>query len=98
LKSETSEPSILRESLILAYGAAGRVQKQRMLYLKGRTRIHIDRVTDLGSFLELEVVLEDNETTETGIEEAKTLLSRLGVENPQLVETAYVDLLYQIDA
>ncbi len=42
LKSVTPEPSTLRESLNLAYGAAGRVQKQRMLYFKGRTRIHMN--------------------------------------------------------
>ena len=94
LKSETPEPSILRESLVLAYGAAGRVQKRRLLYFKGRTRIHVDRVEGLGNFLELEVVLEDNETKERGVEEAMILLSQLGIENSQLVETAYVDLLY----
>jgi predicted adenylyl cyclase CyaB len=98
LKSETPEPSILRESLILAYGAAGRVQKRRLLYYKGRTRIHVDRVKGLGNFLELEVVLDDNETKEKGIEEARLLLSQLGVEDSQLVEAAYVDLLYQNDA
>ena len=94
LKSETPEPSILRESLVLGYGAAGRVQKRQLLYFKGRTRIHVDRVEGLGNFLELEVVLEDNETKERGVEEAMILLSQLGIEDSQLVETAYVDLLY----
>ena len=98
LKSETPEPSVLRESLILAYGAAGRVQKRRLLYFKGRTRIHVDQVKGLGDFLELEVVLDDNETNESGIEEAMLLLSQLNVADSQLVETAYVDLLYNNDA
>ncbi len=93
LKSETPEPLVLRESLILAYGAAGRVQKRRLLYFKGRTRIHVDRVKGLGNFLELEVVLDDNETKERGFEEAKLLLSQLGIGDSQMVETAYVDLL-----
>ena len=97
LKSETPEPSILRESLTLAYGSAGRVQKRRLLYFKGRTRIHVDRVKGLGNFLELEVVLDDDETNERGIEEARLLLSQLGVEDSQLVETAYVDLLRRAD-
>ncbi len=98
LISKTSEPSTLREALNLAYGAAGRVQKRRMVYLVGRTRIHLDRVKGLGNFLELEVVLEDSETSEDGVEEAKAILSRLGVKDAQLTEGAYVDLLYQNDA
>jgi predicted adenylyl cyclase CyaB len=93
LRSPTSSPETLRDVLTLAYGQAGRVQKQRTLFLAGRTRIHLDRVAGLGNFLELEVVLEDYEPSEVGINEAYDLMARLGVESAQLVETAYVDLL-----
>lgn len=93
LISKTSEPSILREALTMAYGSAGRVQKRRVLYLIGRTRVHLDRVEGLGEFLELEVVLKDNESSENGIEEAKKILLQLDVDDTQLVEGAYVDLL-----
>ncbi len=97
LISETSEPSSLREALNLAYGTTGGVQKRRMLYFVGRTRIHLDRVKGLGNFLELEVVLADSETSDDGFEEAKAILCRLGVKDTQLLEGAYVDLLSQID-
>jgi predicted adenylyl cyclase CyaB len=93
LRSPTSSPATLREVLTLAYGQTGRVQKQRTLFLSGRTRIHLDRVAGLGDFLELEVVLEDNEPSEVGVSEAHELMARLGVEPSQLVEEAYVDLL-----
>lgn len=93
LRSPTSSPETLREVLTLAYGQAGRVQKQRTLFLAGRTRIHLDRVAGLGNFLELEVVLEDNEPSEIGVSEAHELMARLGLELSQLVEGAYVDLL-----
>lgn len=92
LRSATSTPSILRESLSLAYGQAGRVVKHRILFLVGRTRIHLDRVDGLGHFLELEVVLGENEPAESGVSEAHALMSRLGIEVHQLVEGAYVDL------
>ncbi|MEE4637287.1 MAG: class IV adenylate cyclase, partial [Wenzhouxiangella sp.] len=57
----TRDPEGLRETLALAYGELGRVVKRRTLYLAGRTRIHLDRVQDLGDFMELEVVLADGE-------------------------------------
>lgn len=96
LCSPTSAPQALRESLSLAYGQAGRVQKHRTLFLVGRTRVHLDRVAGLGHFLELEVVLEEDEPSEAGVREAHELMARLGVEPSQLVEGAYVDLLAQV--
>jgi predicted adenylyl cyclase CyaB len=93
LVSPTSTPETLRQTLSLAYGQAGRVRKHRTLFMIGRTRVHLDRVQDLGHFLELEVVLSDGESAENGIREAHELLARLGVEPSQLVEGAYVDLL-----
>lgn len=95
LRSSTSEPETLRESLSLAYGQAGRVQKHRTLFLVGRTRIHLDRVAGLGHFLELEVVLEEHESSEAGVREAHEIMAQLGVEPSQLIEGAYVDLLVQ---
>jgi len=98
LRSATASPGTLRQSLALAYGEAGRVRKQRTLFLAGRTRIHLDSVEGLGCFLELEVVLTDDEPVEAGIREAHELMARLGIERSQLVEEAYVDLLAQRDA
>jgi predicted adenylyl cyclase CyaB len=91
--SRTDAPDTLREALTLAYGTAGRVRKQRRLYLAGRTRIHLDRVEGLGEFLELEVVLREDETPDAGMEEARSLMAGLGVAPQQLLSGAYVDLL-----
>ena len=89
----TSSPDLLREVLVSGYGQAGRVLKTRQLFRVGRTRIHLDRVEGLGDFLELEVVLAEGETAESGMEIAHDLLEKLGVSDEQLVEEAYVDLL-----
>jgi predicted adenylyl cyclase CyaB len=93
LLSPTSAPETLRQTLSLAYGQAGRVRKHRTLFMIGRTRIHLDRVQDLGHFLELKVVLSDGESAELGIREAHELMAKLGVDPSQLVDGAYVDLL-----
>ena len=93
LRSTTTTPEILRESLSSAYGEAGRVLKTRTLFHRGRTRIHLDRVAGLGDFLELEVVLADDESFDTGLREASDLLARLGIEERQLIAEGYVDLI-----
>ena len=95
LRSPTSSPDTLRELCAQAYGQSGRVRKNRILFLAGRTRIHLDDVEGLGHFLELEVVLAEGESSEAGIREAHDLMARLGVEPSQLIEGAYVDLLAQ---
>lgn len=91
--SETHDPDSLRETLTLAYGAAGRVIKQRTLFMTGQTRLHLDRVKGLGDYLEFEVVLAEDETPEQGIAIAEDLLERLGIDRQELVDQAYVDLL-----
>ncbi|TGV06151.1 CYTH domain-containing protein [Alcaligenaceae bacterium 429] len=95
LISSTTQPQQLREVLAAAHGVVGRVIKHRTLVIAGRTRIHLDRVENLGEFLELEVVLEDGESSEAGMKEAYALMQQLGVGEEQLIEGAYVDLLAQ---
>lgn len=94
----THEPESLRETLSLAWGQIGRVQKKRTLLLVGRTRIHLDRVQGLGHFLELEVVLEEDEPLEAGMQEANDIMALLGVEPSRLIEGAYLDLLLRQQA
>jgi predicted adenylyl cyclase CyaB len=92
----TKSPDTLRTALSLAYGQIGRVRKHRTLFLMGRTRIHLDRVEGLGDFLELEVVLEQDESVQDGAVLAEELLVKLGILPEQLVEEAYVDLIAKV--
>jgi len=92
--SPTASPDSLRDALTLAYGSAGRVRKHRTLYLIGRTRVHLDRVESLGHFLELEVVLAEGESPDAGVKEARALMTALGLADDQLIDGAYVDLLW----
>lgn len=91
--SATSTPDALREALARALGVVGRVRKRRVLYLVGRTRVHLDEVEGLGCFVEIEVVLADGESEHAGTDEANAMMARLGIDASQLVEDAYVDLL-----
>ena len=89
----TSAPDALRDTLALAHGEAGRVRKHRTLFVVGRTRVHLDSVEGLGSFVELEVVMDDGDEAAAAIQEAHDLMGRLGIAPSQLVVGAYVDMM-----
>jgi adenylate cyclase class IV len=93
VRSPTTSPQTLREALTRALGQIGRVRKQRTLLLAGRTRIHLDRVEGLGDFVELEVVLADDEAESEGLAEAHRLMQALGIAPGELLAGAYLDLL-----
>lgn len=87
------QPDLLREALSRACGVLGRVRKRRWLVMAGRTRLHFDEVEGLGSFIEIEVVLADDEPERAGMVEAQTLLARMRIAESNLLTGAYLDLI-----
>ncbi|CAG2062367.1 unnamed protein product [Timema podura] len=76
-----------------ALGSKGVVSKTRQLFMVGQTRIHIDAVEGLGNFMELEVMLLEDQLVEDGQEIAYSLMSKLGVNKEDLIAGAYMDLI-----
>jgi adenylate cyclase class IV len=93
VRAPTSDPAALREALARAHGVVGRVRKSRWLLMAGATRIHLDRVEDLGDFMELEVVLRDDQSVADGEAIAESLMAQLGIGDDQRLAGAYLDLL-----
>ena len=91
--SRTSEPDSLKAVLQMSLGIRGVVRKQRTLYLVGQTRIHLDEVEGLGSFVELEVVMRANQSHADGVRIARRLMGQLEIQDSDLIEQAYIDLL-----
>lgn len=87
------DPATLKRMLTAALGVRGTVTKHRDVYLVGQTRIHIDTVAGLGTFLELEVVLAASDTMDSGEAIARDLLRVLHVPAGTLRSGAYIDLL-----
>jgi len=84
---------MLHTVLAAALGVRGRVRKRRWLYLVGQTRVHLDEVEGLGRFVELEYVLRPGEAREDGFRVVADLQAQLGIEEQDLLDTAYLDLL-----
>lgn len=87
------DPDSLCASLAEALGVDAMVRKLRRLYRVGRTRIHLDEVEGLGHYMELEVVLREDESPAAGEREASELAALLGVEERDRTSCAYADLL-----
>jgi len=93
--THTSAPLELREVLDRALGVLAVVKKRRLLYLLKQTRIHLDEVENLGSFIELEVVLLPGQAAEEGGRIVHDLMQRLEIAESDLISCAYADLLSQ---
>ena len=91
--SKTSSPKTLKEIVAQVLPVVGQVIKQRWLYLVGQTRIHFDRVENLGEFIELEVVLEKQQRPSEGEHIAAEWMKKIEIAPEDLLGEAYVDLL-----
>jgi len=91
--SRTAEPRKLMIVLESALDIRGVVRKKRLLYCVGNTRVHLDEVDGLGTFMELEVVLSTGQRIEEGEAIAAQLMATLGIDESDLVPGAYIDLI-----
>ena len=92
-RTPVPEPRSMDELLRRLSGQLDVVTKRREIFLVGSTRIHLDNVDGLGSFVELEVVLSPEQTEADGEAIAADLIGKLGIQRDALVAGAYVDLL-----
>jgi predicted adenylyl cyclase CyaB len=91
------DPAAVQVMLSAALGVEGVVKKKRSLYTVGNARLHLDTVEGLGTFLEIEVVLSEEQTAEAGTKIAWDLANRLGIGADDLLRHAYIDLLRHQD-
>ena len=91
----SDDPASFSRILESALPIRGVVTKRRYLYLIGQTRVHLDEVEGLGTFMELEVVLSKGQTSEYGATIADDLMIKLGIQTEDLISGAYIDLLEQ---
>jgi predicted adenylyl cyclase CyaB len=90
-----ADPEAMRAVLDHGLGEKGVVKKVRHLFLYRHTRIHLDEVEGLGSFVELETVLSDIDETE-GRKELSEVAEALGLRPEDSLAKPYVELLVEI--
>lgn len=91
--AKTTEPLAMQTALSKALGVVGIVEKKRLLYKTGQTRIHLDQVAGLGNFLELEYVLSPREDIDIAKSLVADLMRYLEITSNDLIANAYIDML-----
>lgn len=90
--ADVSAPLVVKEALAAALGIRIVVQKARHLFLLRNVRIHLDHVTELGDFIEIEAVAsaDSNLTSEHRI--VRHLQGALGISD-KIVKWGYAERL-----
>lgn len=91
--SNIAQPSSMRAVLAESLGVIGQVRKHRTMFMIDNTRVHLDQVEGLGTYLEFEVMLSQSQSVDEGKQIALALMNKLGVDLATLVKGAYLDLL-----
>jgi len=90
------QPSI-KPLLSGALGILAIVEKTRTLYLWENVRIHLDRVTGLGEFIEFEAVLSEDYDEEDGRRKLEHLTASFGLRPEDLFDGSYLDMIRAIE-
>ena len=88
-----AEPGPLKRGLASTLGIRVVVEKRRTLLLWHNVRIHLDDVTDLGSFVEFEAVMTDGEDEATAYDRVATLATALKLDPQDRIATSYSNLI-----
>lgn len=92
--SKTDDPSTLKTLLTAALGIETIVKKHREIWMFKNTRIHLDRVADLGQYIELETVFQGQTETEA-ITEHQHVKNILHLDTVDPVAVSYSDLIIE---
>jgi predicted adenylyl cyclase CyaB len=87
------DPAGLKAALTAALGVRGVVRKRRAIYLWHNVRIHLDEVEGLGTFVEFEAVLSDNDDEATAVRRLEELGRELALRTDDYLAPSYADLL-----
>ena len=86
------DPVAVKQSLVAALGVRQVVDKHREIHLYHNVRIHLDRVADLGEFLEFEAVLGADVSAEEGNSQVRYLREQFGIADEDLQTGSYADI------
>lgn len=93
---KTLPDTSLKAVLSSALGVLITVSKEREIYFIDNVKIHLDKVENLGEFVEIEAIDTDGSISKEKLQQqCEELMQRLGIEQDDLEAFSYSDLLFQ---
>jgi adenylate cyclase, class 2 len=93
---KSTPDSTLKELLTKALGILVVVDKQREIYFVDNVKFHVDTIKDLGTFVEIEAIDEDESIgKEKLLEQCQFYLDLFQIPKKDLISVSYSDLLLQ---
>jgi adenylate cyclase, class 2 len=89
------EPERWQRTLSQALGVLIVVEKERTIYWHQNVRIHLDRVTNLGDYLEFEAVLDSSSDESAAHQLVQHLIHEFSLDPQHGIAVSYSDLLLQ---
>ena len=84
---------VIEKILNVFFAVKAVVSKKRTLYLYKHTRIHLDKVENLGNFLELETVFNRKDPQYDFYHEHNAVIDTLGLPRYKKIKSSYSDLI-----
>jgi adenylate cyclase class 2 len=92
-----TKPAELESLLCEALDIKGVVEKKRKIFFLHNIKVHLDEVTNLGSFLEIEVsnILNPETPVEILYQQCTELMQQLNIKEEDLLDSSYSDMLFK---
>jgi len=91
-RSSLQDPEKKKNELASRFGLKGIVQKKRQLFMAKGSRIHLDEVTGIGHFVEIEVPVISTGAMHQATVRAMQLMRELLIDENSLIDSAYEEL------
>ena len=93
---KVTDPLRTLRILATALGPIAVVEKVRTLMMRDNVRLHLDKVTRLGDFGEIEAVIAEGGEPEHSRSAVNEILAALGVEKSDLIDGSYFEMIAKL--
>jgi predicted adenylyl cyclase CyaB len=90
---KVADPPQTLRILAAALGPIAVVEKVRTLMMRDNVRLHLDKVTRLGDFGEIEAVIADGDDSERSRDAVNEILDALNVGKADLIDLSYFEMV-----
>ena len=93
---KVADPLRTLRILAAALGPIAVVEKIRILMMRDNVRLHLDQVTNLGDYGEIEAVVAEGDDPERSRDAVNEILAALNVVKADLIDVSYFEMLAKL--